>query len=242
MNTIKSSLLGTAIAIFLLIGLHSCHKISPCLHGNGEAVIEERMPGEFSRLEVNGAYELHVFPSDEHYLTVDAESNLIDFVRTRSNGTTLVVETQSHHCLNPSMPVIINVYTPYVDAFTMNGSGTMTAYGLFADEIYATLNGSGFIDLDIDTRYFQANIAGSGDIEVTGVSALTDLRISGSGNIYAFGLAQSRCEASISGSGKMYLHVNRKLRADISGSGTIFYRGNPDIDYAITGTGKLIKQ
>ncbi len=242
MNTFNHRFTVAVAFAFLLISIQSCHKIKPCLYGNGEAVIEERLPGEFSRITVNGSYQVHVFPADEHYLTVDAESNLIDFISTRSNGTALIVETQNHRCLNTTMPVIVNVYTPYVDEFTMNGSGTITAYGLFADDIYATLNGSGFIDLDLDALYFQANIAGSGDIEVTGIAQVSELSISGSGNIYAYGLAQSRCEARLSGSGSMYLHVNRFLEAHISGSGSIFYRGNPDIDYTITGTGKMIKQ
>jgi hypothetical protein len=239
-------LAGWLMAIVILTGvgmsLSGCHKLDRCLRGNGVVVLEERGLRSFNRVVLNGSYEVNILPGSSHRVVVDAESNLIDFISTRVSGQTLVIESHQNRCLKNTVPVIINVYAPLVDDIELNGSGLITAYGLYLDEFFISLNGSGSIDVDLDVLFLQANISGSGRIDLAGLAETTDLSISGSGSIYAYPMLQSKCYATISGSGSMYVHVNRLLDAVISGSGTIYYRGNPDIVSAITGSGKLVKQ
>lgn len=242
MKRIKTKMKALLLLTIIAFTLNSCYKITNCIPGNGIPVIEERGLSTFDMISSNGAYEVYVYPSNSYYVVVDAESNLIDFISTRVRGKSLVIESRNNRCLNNTIPIIVNVYTPYVEGFTLNGSGLIQAYGLSVDEMRLSLNGSGMIDIDLDTDFLQAHIAGSGTIEVSGVAPTTELSISGSGTILAYQLSQSWCYASITGSGSMYVHPNRLLDATITGSGSIFYRGNPEVISTITGSGRIIKQ
>jgi hypothetical protein len=242
MKKIHGRIMAMLAVVLIAASLNSCHKMLNCLHGNGNPIIEERTVGDFYMVTSNGSFDVYVFPSTRHRVEVDAESNLIDYISTRVSGNKLVIENRNNRCLNNTIPIIINVYTPYVDEITLNGSGFVSAYGLSVEEMFLTLNGSGSIDVDLDADYLQASIAGSGSIDVSGVVSETDLSISGSGNLYAYPLRQQKCYANISGSGNMYLNVSRLLDARISGSGTTYYRGNPDVFSTITGSGRIIRQ
>lgn len=242
MKKIHGRIMAMLGVVLIAASLNSCHKMLNCLHGNGNPIIEERAVRDFHMITSNGSFDVYVFPSASHFVEVDAESNLIDYITTRVSGNKLVIETRNNRCLNNTIPIIINVYTPYIDEITLNGSGFVSAYGLSVEEMYLTLNGSGGIDVDLDAGYLQASIAGSGSIDVSGIVPLTDLSISGSGNIYAYPLRQQECFANISGSGNIYVNVSHLLDARISGSGTIYYRGNPDVISTITGSGRIIRQ
>jgi hypothetical protein len=239
-------LAGWFIAIIIIAGagisLSSCHKLGNCIRGNGVVALEERGLRQFNRVVLNGSYEVNILPGTAHRVVVDAESNLIDFISTRVSGQTLVIEVHQNRCLNNTIPVIINVYAPLVDQVELNGSGLITAYGLYLDEFYINLNGSGSVDVDLDVLFLEANISGSGRINLSGLAETGELSISGSGSIHAYPLLQSKCYATISGSGNMYVHANRLLDAVITGSGTIYYRGNPDVVSSISGSGRLVKQ
>lgn len=242
MNKFNGYFIAIVILVTSFTSLSGCYKIGNCIKGNGQVVLEERALKSFNRIVVNGSYEVNVLPGQTHRVVVDAESNLLDFINTRVRGQSLVIESAHNRCLKNSVPIMVNVYTPLVDEIELNGSGLIIAHGLFLEELYVSVNGSGTVDLDVDVDFLSANLNGSGKIDITGIATTTELNITGSGSMYAYQLTQSNCNASISGSGSMYVHVNRKLDAVISGSGTIYYRGNPEVSSSISGSGKLIKQ
>jgi hypothetical protein len=213
-----------------------------CIEGNGNPMAETRSLESFNELVSNGSYDIRILPSTISEVRIEAESNLIGYISTFVAGNRLIVETVPNRCISHNLPVRITVYTPFVDAFELNGSGSIQAYGLNTEELYAWVNGSGSIDLDATTDFFKGSISGSGSIEITGLAETTDMQLSGSGTIFAYGLDQNKCYATISGSGNMYVYPNQLLDARITGSGTIYYKGNPTVNKQITGSGKIIRQ
>lgn len=231
------------IALALLLLLGGCDKEDRCIRGNGQPQIETRSTAPFNEVVCNGAFEVHILRASFHEVQVDAESNLIDYIRTSVTGNRLYIETDNNRCINNSMTMIVTVYTPYVDGIEMNGSGFLDADDLYLDDLFLRLNGSGELSLNnIDVLNLEAEISGSGIINLSGIAETTKLSISGSGNINAFPLSQLRCFANITGSGNMYVRVASLLDAVISGSGNIYYRGNPDVVQRISGSGRVIKQ
>jgi hypothetical protein len=232
-------LLFAGITMLLLSG---CYKEESCIRGNGRPEIETRITSTFNEVVNNGSFEVHILPGDRHEVQVDAESNLLPYIRTSVSGRRLFIETVTNRCINSTMSIIVTVYTPYVDGIELNGSGYVSAYDLYLDELSIRLNGSGEIIADADALNINATITGSGIIELSGITETTNLNISGSGQIKAFSLNQRRCYANISGSGNMYVRVSDLLDAVISGSGNIYYRGNPNVIQRISGSGRVIRQ
>jgi hypothetical protein len=213
-----------------------------CIRGNGQVTTETRATQPFNQIVSNGSFEIVVLPSLVHEVRLETESNLIDFIRTDVAGNRLIIETSNNRCVNNTLPLRITVYSPYVNGFEMNGSGSMVAYGLDVAELSANLNGSGTIDLDAVADVVRCTISGSGTIEISGVTDISELQISGSGTIYGYDLDQNACYATITGSGNMYVYPNLLLDVEISGSGNLYYKGNPQLIQKITGSGRVIRQ
>ena len=87
----------------------------------------------------------------------------------------------------------------------------------------------------------DAVISGSGNLTISGEARNADFLVSGSGKIDADDLTLNDCEARVSGSGNMWVYVDRFLDATISGSGSIYYTGEPAIESRISGSGRIIE-
>lgn len=227
---------------FILLLFNSCYKESRCIMGNGNPELETRSLRSFTGVVNNGDFEVHVLPADFHEVLVDAESNLLPFIKTTVSGGRLFVETEGNRCFNNTMTIIVTVYTPYVDELVLNGSGFIGVGDLFLDELNLQLNGSGEIEAEGDILHLNASISGSGLINLEGIAETTDFNISGSGQIRSYNLLQEYCYATISGSGNMYVRTSRLLDVVISGSGNVYYKENPSVKQRITGSGRVIRQ
>ena len=134
-----------------------------------------------------------------------------------------------------------NLETDILD-IELPGSGQILVDSLVANELNAELSGSGEIScMKASLKYTYASIPGSGFIELSGVTGTSDFDLSGSGMIRALDLISNTCYADISGSGNIYTSVTETLDISISGSGSLYYKGNPVIRQSITGTGNIRK-
>ena len=243
------------VAFMLTTG---CRKY-PRIEGNSQITSEARALVSFDRIENNGTFNVYIRQDSTFNATVEAESNLLPYIRTRVNGNTLVIDTREN--LQNNYPMNIYVTAPIVQGAYLNGSGSVLADSLDTEYLEFVLSGSGSmsgyvnggtlvtrisgsgrINLEAYTNTCSARISGSGDMDIIGETVNGDFSISGSGNIRSYNFFQKECDAIISGSGNMYLNVSDFLDVTISGSGSVYYLGEPAMNVKITGSGRVIKQ
>lgn len=254
----KKYILIISILSVTLIWSAGCKKY-PYINGNGQITTEQRQLVSFNQIENSGTFNVYIKQDSVFTATVEAESNLIPYVRTLVNGNTLEIDTREN--LRENYPINVYVTSPTVQNVKLSGSGYVLMDSLDTDYLevvlsgsgqmdgYATTNsltakisGSGNINLEAYTNTSDIRISGSGDINLTGESGSGSCTISGSGQINSYSFTQDECYAKISGSGNMFLNVVDYLDVIISGSGNIYYIGDPSITVSITGSGQLIKQ
>jgi len=241
----KKLVLPGVTALLLLITMNSC-EYGPfgCLHGNGVMMEETRELNPFTGVISEGDFDITIVVDTVYKVVIEADENLLDFVSTYIKREDLIIDNSSRRCLRTSdgNPIFIEVHMPYADYISLTGSGVIYCQDLlYVDYIRVELTGSGVIDLrDVDAISLDAILTGSGEIELWGICEEGDMSIPGSGIIKAFHLEQDICDASIPGSGDMYVFVYNLLDASISGSGNIFYKGNPRISTRISGSGSVI--
>ncbi len=244
------------ISLALIIVASGCHKLNT-IEGNGSVVIETRHSVSFNKVENSGDFNVQIIPDSIFYIDIEAESNLIPYIKTTVHGNNLEISTREN--LDNNFPIILKVHTPIIDGVLLTGSGLIYVDMVESDSFEAILAGSGKIHGDVKAKLFRSNISGSGEINfyldvenvkssisgsgrtiIAGQGLSGDYKISGSGSIKAYGIPIADCYAKISGSGNIYTTVSDVLDVDISGSGNLFYRGNPTINSSITGSGKII--
>ncbi len=252
---------NVGIAIFLvsiMLWNTGCRKF-PFLEGNGSVVTEIRQSVSFNRIDNQGEFNVYYIPDTVFRVEIEAESNLIPYIRTTVNGNTLEIDSREN--LNSNYAMKVFVYSPVLVGVELSGSGLIVVQNAASGTFDVGLSGSGNIYGDVNTAYFNSTLSGSGEIDFSMISDNVkaiisgsgkiklagqcyygDYKISGSGNIESFNLHLTECYAKISGSGNIYTSVNDKLNVIISGSGNLYYIGNPEINQNITGSGRIIKE
>lgn len=252
-------LINGTILMVITAGLFlaACSKLPHRVEGNRNVVTETRSVPNFERVQNSGIFDVYIIQADYYEVVMEAESNLLPFIRTGVSGQRLTVETKDN--LKPNYPIKVFVYTPEISEVKLSGSGLIYSDTLFVDKFDVALSGSGEIDVvafgnDIyteisgsgvahvyaETDIIGAKISGSGDMYFSGYANRADFSISGSGTIRAYDLPVYECYTKTSGSGDMYVSVNDYLDVNISGSGNVYYIGTPAMNVKITGSGKVI--
>ena len=97
------------------------------------------------------------------------------------------------------------------------------------------------IKTEVNAPKVEADITGSGNLDIAGETRDVDIRVTGSGNYDGPELKAESAVVKVTGSGDVRLFADGSLKATISGSGDIRYKGNPTIDKHIAGSGTIRK-
>lgn len=237
----KTIQLLTVGLVLLLFTTTSCID-DLIIRGNGIKATEARLTNRFSKVKSEGNFDVHISPGAEYDILIEAESNLIPYIETDVTGNTLRIHTQGLRNLRNQLPLKVFITMPYVDAITQSGSGIITTGFFEGEHLKVIVSGSGIIETAIDAGLVDGIVSGSGNLYLSGVAANGGFVVSGSGKIDAWDLSLRNCDATVSGSGSIWVNARRYLKANISGSGNVFYNGTPAVEAHISGSGNVIRE
>jgi hypothetical protein len=206
--------------------------------GTGEIVSEEFELDGFSKIDFDVAGNLHLTQGEEQLVRIDADEKIMEKLIVEVEDDTLKISLKP---LTISF-VSINTYVtiPDLDNITINGSGSVIGKTHFTTEKLALrINGSGYLDLDLDVKELNTNIAGSGEMDLAGSALKHFSSIEGSGDIKAASLATDNTEINIEGSGSVDINVAKSLDINIEGSGDVEYSGKATVIQKISGSGEV---
>ena len=96
--------------------------------------------------------------------------------------------------------------------------------------------------MDLHAPEVQAEMSGSGDINLSGEAKKFEGSLSGSGSIQAMNLKTEETSIRISGSGDADVFASAKLDVRVTGSGDVRYKGGvQQVTSNITGSGSVKK-
>jgi hypothetical protein len=212
------------------------------IRGNGNVRTETRSPGSFKSVATHGSFDVFV-SSGEQTVKIEAEENLLPYIETYVEGYTLHVATKDNYWLRPGRKVKIFVSSPDYESIRSYGSGDIIGESKITNssKIELGVNGSANIKMDIDAPGINTETNGSGDIFLKGETKSFEGEIHGSGNIKALDLRSGDATIKIYGSGDADVFVDGKLDVHVAGSGDVNYKGHAQISSSIAGSGRVKK-
>lgn len=214
------------LLIFItLLGLFLTSCTKDRLTGNGDVISVTRNTRDFSGVRSSGATRIHISYGSEFKVEVRGSSNLIPNFKTRVINN--VLELGYEDVWNVRRDDIeVYLTMPEISSVSMSGSGRATLSGNF-----------------LETNSFRVSISGSGQVEVLDEFSCDYLSasVSGSGKAKLRSIVAEEAQASVSGSGAVWLTALDLLRVRISGSGDVYYDGDPEIEQEISGSGDIIR-
>ncbi len=209
--------------------------------GNGNVTTITRSVGNYDEINVGGSFDVELVAGTEGSITIQGESNLLEYIVTEVRGNALKIKVENNKNIRSTKKIKITIPFQDISEVSLAGSGNMWNKDVIkATNFKTSVAGSGDLILKVDTSSVDASLAGSGDLTLTGSSRDIEASVAGSGEIHARELKADNAYVSVAGSGDISIHCSKSLKARVSGSGDIEYYGNPEKqDTKVSGSGKI---
>lgn len=209
--------------------------------GDGVAARDQRQVTALGALDVSGSMQVEVRVGQAPSLLVEADGNLLPYIRTETQGNTLKIFNDRQ--LRSKTPVRIVYTTPRLSEVHASGSGQVVVRELNGAPLEVRKSGSGQVRLAGKVDSLHARVSGSGVLEAGELrSASADLGLSGSGRMSIGEVRGDYLRASVAGSGVLQAGgAVRSLNARVAGSGSVDQANlsTQDADLAADGSGGI---
>lgn len=247
----KSAFSKSILIIFVLgLTLTSCMQEAfnnKKISGNKKVVTETRtLRSDFTKLEKSGSIDVVLTKGKQDgKLELKGESNLLEYIETKVEGSSLMIHTKKGFNLNSKKPLQVTLKAEDINTIMAAGSGDVKTEGkatLKTKKFKIDRAGSGDVELNLSVKNLIINSTGSGDITLSGKANDLKINKNGSGDIYAYDLKVKNASVNSSGSGDSELKVKKNLEVSKTGSGDIHYKGQPELKASTTGSGKIVDE
>lgn len=213
------------------------------VRGSGVVVEKQRALGSFSKLRMEGSFDVRLNQAGTDQATVVADDNIEALIETVVEGDTLVVRLKRDAGFTTRSVPSVRVDARALQAIAVNGSGDLIVERFKADALSLGIVGSGDVQFGLlDVRDLAVTLSGSGDLRLAGRAEQQAWTVSGSGDVDARALAGRSAKVSLSGSGDMALGVTEQLDVQIGGSGDLSYAGRPQLRQSVSGSGEILRR
>ena len=209
--------------------------------GNDERITKEITVDSFEKIEISGAFDVMLVPSNQHEVTIEADENLLRFIDIAVRGNRLIIESERR--LSSRKGIKIKVPVKGLEAILSSGASNIeNDEPISTKELDINLLGAGKLDLKLDVELVTINISGAVVVYLEGVGDRLEIEMSGAGSLAAEGFEVKDCEVDISGVGHVLVNVTGSLDAQVSGLGKVEYLGNPEsVKGDVSGVGDIGK-
>jgi len=216
------------ISMLLVFAIHSCTigQIKPKVTGSGKVETKERKASYFNSIKVSTGIDVYLTQGDKESITVEADDNLHEYIRTEIKNNTLKVYSDA----NIRKAKAKKVYVTIKDVEKISASSAGDVFGentIKTGELYLSVSSAGDIKLSIEVNILNCDISSSGDISLKGVTDELNADLSSAGDLNAYDLKTRVATVSTSSAGDAKIFVTEKLKARASSAGDIYFMGDP---------------
>lgn len=190
------------------------------VRGSGNVVTEERVVSGFTAVSLQGVGELVIDQTGSESLSITADDNLLPYIETRVRGSKLIISIQDNTLFSNATELTYHVTVNSIDSVELDGAGSIQVS-------------------DLDNDDWRVNLAGTGNITVSGQVDKQTVEIDGAGAYTADELTSREATVEQNGAGMVVVQVSEQLDVRIDGLGTVEYIGDPTVTQTINGLGTI---
>lgn len=188
--------------------------------GSGNVAVEQRNVDEFTAVDSSGVFKVEIVLKRDHGLEVEADDNLLPFIKTSVRRGVLRLETDGK--LKTSNPIRVRIFTNSIEK--VSGSGVT--------EISVS---------ELDAQEFTVDTSGASKVTIAGKTATLKVDSSGAAKTDATNLLAENVAADLSGASGLIVTVSGTLNAKVSGAARVQYAGSPtEVIKNTSGAGKVL--
>jgi len=220
---IGAVVIGVAAANMIPFGKVSVKDVVSSLNdsvkGSGNIITESRAADDFSAVEVGGVLRVEITAGKEFSVNVEADDNLLPYIRTEVDGDTLQISANEK--LSSKNPILVRVTAPNIERINASGAASVSI-------------------IDIKNSDLSVDLSGASELTAAGETNDLNAVLSGSSVIKARRLSSGSADIDASGASRAYVLATKTLTAEASGASSITYQGNPEnIEKNVSGASSI---
>jgi hypothetical protein len=240
---VKKILILIGLSLLLLVIGFSLARLYHPTTGSGDLANEKRQTLSFNRITVENVGYLFLQQGEEQSLLIEAEDNILPFVKTEISDNNLRVGFGAEYALRlvrPSKPVRVFVIVRDLRQLTVKGGSEVEGNNLIkTDYLEINLEGDGKLHLNVEAGEVRVRLKDQAGGEIKGKTGVQIIRIEGDGQYKSKDLDSEEANIYIEGDGKALLKASSILNIEINGGGVVEYYGDPALQQKISGSGRV---
>lgn len=232
------------VAFLSAILFPSCNYITgKRIKGNGVIKTESRTAGTFNGIDVSGNTDVYVKQDSVVSIKIEADENLLPYLLTEIDGSTLRIHQKEGTNLNPSKSIKVYISGPSFKHFEASGACDFYSENklISIEAVTISLSGSSGVKLELKAPKIDAELSGAGTITLKGETKDFTVDGSGSTDVKCFELMTENTRVELTGSGDAEIFASVKLDVQVSGAAYVKYKGNATVNKEISGAGSVKK-
>jgi hypothetical protein len=176
------------------------------VQGSGNSRTEVRNVSGFEGIKAGGAINLEVSVQKDFKVEVEADDNLLEYIKTETSGNTLKIYTEGRFSTKSRINVRISM--PEIKELEISGASNAIISNVKSDSLIVESNGASKIKIDGEAKNLVLEVSGASKVEAE------ELKV-------------ERIDVDANGASKVTVSPTSELKADASGASTIYYTGDP---------------
>lgn len=213
------------IALFIPVLIAGCE--NKCIEDSGHTVSRSIAVKNFDEIKVDGAIKLILVQDSSYKVQVDADSNIMAYVKADVSGSELKIKLDyDKYCGTDS--IVVRAGIGELKALDLNGTVKVIGEGqIYARDVDLNISGTSNVQLNLSASKVKTKVNGVGNITLSGQAGVHEVKVHGRAKVEAFDFVVGVYNIEIDGTGKANINVLNELKVKTSGTSEVYYKGNP---------------
>jgi hypothetical protein len=177
------------------------------IKGSGTSKTEQRNVTGFREIEAGGAINLEVDAQKDFSVTVEADDNLLQYIKTEVSGDTLKIYSEGK--ISPTTKFNVKISMPALEGLDVSGASDAKIVNVKADSLELKASGASDVIINGEAKELKANASGASEINAENLRA-------------------ENADVDASGASSATVSATNELNVEASGASKISFTGDPN--------------
>jgi hypothetical protein len=197
------------------------------VNGNRNVVTEDRSTkDDFTKIKVSTGLDLYISQGSKNQITVEADENLQDIIRTEVKDGVLRIYSEKNIWRAKARKVYVTVET--LEALTAtSGSDAYAKETLKVNDLKISATSGADIHISVSANTIETTATSGSNIEVSGASNNHISKATSGASIDAYQLRSKNVTVKVTSGANINVHASESIDAKATSGGDIDFKGSP---------------
>jgi hypothetical protein len=197
------------------------------VNGDGNVITQPRNVADgFTKISVSGGIEVYIAQGNKPGISVEADSNLQEHIKTSVSGGTLTIKTDVN--IGDADAKKVTVTLPKIESVESGGGALVKSTTVLKGNAITVSSSSGSsLEVAIEAESIKGESSSGSNLKINGRATNLESNGSSGATLDARNLTLVNSNSNASSGGTIFINVSEKLKANASSGGKIYYVKTP---------------